>query len=1158
MALRTSRLVSAEIAARYAFFLISVIVSACAAAQGEAAHPSPLAAFNHLTIADGLSQNSVLTILQDQKGFLWLGTWDGLNRYDGYEFVTYRHDPNDRNSLSSNAIRTLYEDRAGTLWAGTQQQGGLNKFDAGLNRWTSFRHEPDNPHSLSDSEIFAMLEDRTGVFWVGTANGLNQFDRETAQAVRHYARSDDPDSLSHSQIFCLYEDRVGTLWIGTAGGLNSYDRQRGAFVRYPQASQKIYAILEDRAGTLWLGAGDGLKTFDRISGEMRLFSAEQDAASPLLPSQITSLLEDETGRLWIGTHGGGLAIFDPAANAIQWSQAETAGRPGVGSRLITALYADRTGLIWIGSDAEGVYTYDRRREQFRNYAHDPNQSGSLSSNQVRALYEDSSGMLLVGTYGGGLNMYDRDADQFAALQISPVVMAIYEDQQGILWLGTSQGLCKFIPENGTITFYEHLPEDPNSISHNLVRVIYEDRAGTLWVGTGNGLNAFDRSTRRFVRYLPEPGNPQSLGHEYVLSIYETQDGNLWIGTYDGGLNKLDRASGQFTRYQANPENPDSISHNTVTCMLEDRAGRFWIGTGGGLNLFDREQNSFRRYTEQDGLPNNTIYGIIEDRQGALWLSTNKGISKFDPQSGAFKNYDERDGLQSNEFNGGAYYQSRSGEIFFGGIRGFTAFHPEQLEENPHRPPIVLTDFQIFNTSIVPDERGESALQRVISDTRELFLSYKDYVFSFKFAALDFTQPAKNRYAYMLEGFETRWNYSENRRYITYTNLPGGAYTLRVRGANNDGVWNDAGVSLTIHVAPPFWKTRWFYFLSALAVLAFFAVIYDMKTRQLRAESAAALDRQEKRLLTEHQRVLEDQNEQLRHEIAERKRAEAELRAAQEEIIRLEKQALEIRMAGGFAHEMRNALAGNMLMLNMVMTEESTLCEQNSELYGNIFALIETHLPENIREEVLTFLTALDGNEEQLHDALLAIRKGTRRALQITGLILDYARLGRSEPGTDRLLLQEILMQLVAAHKAQFAQQQISLSLIGAAGSTLTGNTAHFYSIVENLVLNARDALLETTDGRERRIEIHLAEANGEQRIEVRDNANGILPEIRSKIYEPFFSTKPTTGTGLGLSFVSKLVPMYRGTIHVETTVGEGTTFSVIFPIPEYEQSTPTS
>ncbi|MGB8953031.1 MAG: two-component regulator propeller domain-containing protein, partial [Candidatus Aminicenantales bacterium] len=840
--------------------------------------------FLHLFMEDGLSQNSIYSIIQDSRGFIWFGTEDGLNRYDGYSFKIYKQDLEDPNSLSAIYIHTLYEDKSGVLWIGTRG-GGLNKYDREKDQFIRYQAETNNPRSLSNNEVFAIHEDKSGVLWIGTnGGGLNKFDRANEQFTCYQADPNNPKSLSHNSVYAICEDKSGVLWIGTrGGGLNKFDRTKEQFTRYQADSNnpkslsndEVYAVYEDKSGVLWIGTnGGGLNKFDRANEQFTRYQTDPNNPNSVSNNFIYTIYEDKSGTLWLGTNGGGLNKFDRVKEQFIRYQTDPDDPSSISNNEVDSIYEDRTGVMWVGTRV-GLNIFDREKKQFTHYAYKPNDPNSLSHNLVFSLYQDKSGILWVGTYGGGLNKFDQEKGQFLHYRADPnnprslsndVVRAIMEDKSGVMWVGTHGGVNKFDQKKGQFIQYRANPHDPGSLSSDIVRSIYEDRAGVLWVGTENGLNEFDQKKERFTHYFSNPNDPTSLSHDFVYTILEDRSGVFWIGTNGGGLNRFDRIKKQFFCYKNEPGNPNSLSNNFIYSLYEDSSGMFWIGTrGGGLNKFDRRKGTFSHYTEKDGLPNDTIYSILEDNQGNLWLSTNRGISRFNPQTEKFRNYDKNDGLQDNEFNGGAYYKSRSGEMFFGGVNGFNAFYPDKIKDNPYIPSVVITDFQIFNKSAPIEEETDkhAILTRSITETSEIVLSYKDRVFSFDFAALHFAAPEKNKYARIMEGFEKEWNYVGNRHYVTYTNLRPGKYIFRVKGSNNDDVWNNKGISLKIKIIPPFWQTRWFQGLALVAVLLLISLAYKARTRAIREKNIQLEER------------VEERTTELQQEVAERKRLEEE-------------------------------------------------------------------------------------------------------------------------------------------------------------------------------------------------------------------------------------------------------------------------------------------
>ncbi len=787
--------------------------------------------FDRFTIEQGLSQSSVTSILKDQDGFMWVGTYGGLNRYDGYSFTVFQHNPQNPYSISDSDIRSIYEDSSGTLWIGTRN-GGLNRFDKKTERFITYKYDPNNTKSLSSNTVWSIMEDSKGRLWIGTEDGLNHFDRTTGHFMQYKMDNITGAGLQHSTIWTMMEDSKDGIWIGTGKGLHRLDPDTGNFTYYIHHGDdaksirhdSVVALYEDKKQRLWVGTEDGLNLFDPEDGSFITYKNDPQNAYSLHSNKIWSITEDSRGDLCIATDKG-LHHFDEKNNRFYAYTHSPFDSNSLSNNRVFSLYRDDQDALWIGTEV-GLNKLDYKRQKFGSYSHHPANLNSLSMNDVWSIYEDREGMIWIGTKGEGLNRLDRNQGIFTHYNHDPEstdsishdsVVSIWEDYAGILWLGTrGGGLNAFDRKTGKFIRYRHAPEDEDTISNDTVRALYEDSKGRLWVGTDEGLNRFDQDTQRFIRYQKKTTNPHSISHNQVVFIYEDKDHFLWIGTLGGGLNRFDPETEKFIPYIQVDNDPRSISHNSVWAILEDRKGNFWVGTlGGGLNLFDRAQRTFTRFSQKDGLPDDNILGILEDTAGFLWISTNKGISKFDPVSQQFRNYTVSDGLQGTEFNPGACFKSSTGEMFFGGDDGFNFFYPEHIKDNTYQPPIKITAFRKFDKI---QYFGE-AIYRI----PEIRLSYKDTFFSFEFAALDYTISQKNQYAYKLEGFDQEWVYCGTRRYASYTNLNGGKYTFRVKGANSDGVWNEEGTFLTILITPPWWKTWWAYTVYIILLVSLISI-----------------------------------------------------------------------------------------------------------------------------------------------------------------------------------------------------------------------------------------------------------------------------------------------------------------------------------------------
>jgi PAS domain S-box-containing protein len=813
--------------------------------------------FQHLMLEHGLSNSTIHCIFQDKRGFLWFGTNNGLNKYDGYGFKTYRNQPENPDSLSENVIRVIIEDRAGYLWIGTFG-GGVNRFDPGKETFKVYRNIPGNPNSLSNNLVFSILEDQAGVFWIGTyGGGLNRFD-PGAGTFKHYPEiPGNPDTLNSNEVRTIYQDRAGILWIGTLGsGLNKFSPQTERFTSYqadptnPNSlrNNSVVTILEDKEhdGILWIGTyGGGLSKFNQKTGTFTHFTTEPGNPKSLSSNKIRKIYLDHTAALWVGTTKG-LNRFDAKKKEFIHYLEDPLNPGSLNDNSIRSIYEDRSGVLWVGTESGGLNKLNRKKHNFKHYHHVPGAPSSLSNNKVSAIYEDRHGVIWIGT-SDGLNKWDRKNETFTCfrhLANDPYtpdnnqIMCIYEDQGGILWIGTLGGLFQF--EGEKEKFVRFLPEamNPNRLSDNRVVSISEDQWGFLWIGTMNGLNQFDPPNKTFKHYFNDPGEGNPLNQNIIISIFEDRHRVLWIGTING-LYKFDRKNETFIPYRAYPKAPHRLSNDKIYCIYEDLSGRLWIGTSGGLNRYDRNRDSFDHYLAKHGLPSDVILGILEDHRGMLWIGTDNGLSEFNPKTPKFKNYDPSDGLQSNEFSYGAFCKSRSGELFFGGVNGFNAFFPGSIVGNPYPPDVVITDFKISNKSVRIGEEvdGLIILEHHVSGTNEIKLSHKHTTLTFEYVGLHYAAPESNQYAYKMEGLDRDWNYVGKRRFALYPHLDPGHYVFQVKASNNDNVWNETGASIHIYIPPPYWRQWWFMVLMGVIFISLILGGYYYRTRRLRIRLA---------------------------------------------------------------------------------------------------------------------------------------------------------------------------------------------------------------------------------------------------------------------------------------------------------------------------------
>lgn len=824
--------------------------------------------FQRLSTPQGLSQSSVFSITQDHKGFLWFATQDGINKYDGYSFTHFEHEDNDSTSLSDNYVNVLLEDHTGTLWAGTRG-GGLDRFLPATGRFARYRSDPHDTHSLNNDEVRCLYEDRSGILWIGTTGGLDRYDRSTNSFVQYVHDVSDKNSISAGLVQCIFEDRNDNFWVGMLGALALLDRSTGKFstVRLPVPGILCNWLAQDDDGNLWVAMQNGVYLYR--TGVWTPASEKISLRSPII---ARVLLKGRNGSIWFGADNG-LNRYDPRSGIVNTYVNDPANPLSLNGNSVLSLFEDRQGILWVGT-YDGIGKYAPVQFKFRHVRCATDQTPGGGWNKIRSFCEDASGKIWVATQDG-LMTYDRRTNVLSRISndswYTPsnnlrLLWSVLADRTGprqAIWVGTNgQGLIRLVQgKSGEYTKYLPRPGDPNSLSGPSPTALCETRDGTLWVGTlWEGLNRFNRSTGTFTRFVNDPANPRSISGNEIWTICEDRQGFLWIGTAGEGLNRLDVAHGVFTRYRHDPNDQRSLSDDKVTGIVEDTAGTLWIGTYTGLNRFDPQTGSFGHIIARDGLPNNVIYGIVDDRSGRLWLSTNDGLSRFDVATRNFRNYDAGDGLQSNEFNHGAAFRCRDGEILFGGVNGFNVFSPADLIEDANIPTVVLTDFKVFNKSVGPFA-GDRRLTTNINDADVLRLSYKDAVLTFDFAALEFTNPEKNRYAYRMDGFDKDWVMSGSKREATYTNLDPGRYEFRVKAANGDGVWNEKGASIAIVISPPYWETWWFRSVAILMFLSIGPFIYYRRVTTLKKKQS---------LQEEFSRRLIESQE------AERKRVSAEL------------------------------------------------------------------------------------------------------------------------------------------------------------------------------------------------------------------------------------------------------------------------------------------
>lgn len=832
--------------------------------------------FDRYSVEEGLSQSSVNFIFQDSRGFMWFCTQDGLNRFDGYTFKIYRHIPGDSTSLSNNYVWCAYEDFRGDIWVGTFG-GGLCRLNRSSDTFTRFKPNPENPgNSLNHPSVRSLLAAPAHQLWVATEAGLNMLDLKTGNFTNFKDSPDIPTRLKSHRIYALDTLDSNTLWIGAENSLHKFDVRSLAHLKtYQPDTQSSNSIPQEiisldyhsPSGQLWIATNNGLSRLDSKTENIHNYFSDGQPGS-LSANNVQTVMVDRAANLWIGGMQGSAILPPPYDGKFHYYRHNPDDAFSLSNNFVFSIYENRQGDLWIGTRT-GLNHYNPGKNKFPMVTQISNDNQSLSGKNVLAFHVSSKypDEAWVGT-NQGLNLYNFTTGKARRFYHEPAnpfsisssyILDICEDSRGNLWIGTrGGGLNRYDRQSDRFYSYRSNPDDPQTIGSDVVSYIYEDLRGQMWIGTSySGLNRFDSETGKFHRYPYNSDAPNATRHSHIFALHEDKAGNFWVGTATGGLHILDRATDTFSVYMHSPDDPYSLSNDLILSIFESRSGEVWICTAGRLNRVEaytdssrgmiKQRHRFIHYGREDGLPNEVIYGMLEDNQGYYWISTNNGLVKFrllDDGSRKGKldirSFTHEDGLQSDEFNHNAFFQDFRGKMYFGGVGGFNHFHPDSILDDPHVPPVVITDFLINNQSVQISSDSNSPLRRDISLAEDIFLGYQDDVISFEFAALHFARPEKNQYAYMMEGFDEDWNYSGNRRFVTYTNLDPGTYNFRVKASNKDELWNETGTTVRIHIAPPPWRTWWAYLLYVCAAIISLTgfMRYRLYTheQQLRAEA----------------------------------------------------------------------------------------------------------------------------------------------------------------------------------------------------------------------------------------------------------------------------------------------------------------------------------
>ncbi len=1081
--------------------------------------------FERLTLADGLSQGHIYDILQDRRGFMWFATESGLNRYDGHDFKVYDPDPFGTASLSDGTVNSLHEDQDGFIWVATQF-GGLNRLNPVTDAVTHFQHDPNAPHSLRSGPVHAVFEDSRGAIWVGMENGLSRMPPDRAGHFTHYEHDpSDVHSLSNNRIRSIQEDAQGRLWVATANGLNRMDLDApGRFERYlhapgppnavspvPEHALHHQHVSKQTPGRMWIGSEGGLIQFDT---ERSVVERVVPLASNRTQARAVMNVSPDPANadvLWVATPGTGLIRFHTDTGAFTRYRSAPADRHGLLDLASTFVYTSRSGVVWVGTAGAGINSFYPRTLGIAHYR--AGAAGPLRHPNVWGMGVARDGARWVGTNEGYLHRIDStgtvrvwQADPDDPLQPTRPADTAYdiaEHHDGTMWIGTGRSLDRYDPSTDRFRHYQHDPADSTSLSSHNINVLRYDRSGTLWVGTVDGLNRYDEDTDSFQRYTHTP--PDADDTDWIGDVLEDQQGRLWVATRQG-VCQLDRTTGTFTtHYHHDPSDPSTLTKGRFGWIHErpSEPGVLWVSSldGGGLDRLDTASGTVTHYTtETVNLPDNTIYAILPGSNGELWLSTNHGLARFDPDATPpyrpVQRFGLESGLQSLEFNQHAAVH-HNGTLYLGGVNGLNAFRPRALEGNGIPPRVVLTDLYVSNERV--EVGADSPLQRPLAQTKQIDLAYNQNQVTIAFLALHFKNPQRNRYQYQLEGYDPNWVDADTRREATYTNLPAGTYTFRVRAANADGVWSEQTGALQMHIAPPWWRTWVAYAFYVMLIGGGVGGVFYMQRRRARRLEAAVHDRTQQ--VRAQNETLAEQADRLK-ELNEAKR----------------------RFFANVSHEFRTPLT-------LLLGPTRDALQQQVPLP-----------PERVE---------------------MVYRNGKRLQTLINQLLdlsaLDDGRLA-TDPKWHRL--DAVVHAAAVVFTPLATRKQITFEIDTPATSLYAHiDAAHLQTAIQNLVSNAvkytptggRVAVTLSYDNdRQECDEASEAAALLTAQIVVRDTGPGIPKDEQERLFDRFqrggrAAARTQEGSGIGLSLAQELVHANGGQVRVDSAPDAGAAFTITLP-----------
>ncbi len=1102
--------------------------------------------FERVTMEDGLSSPTITSIKQDDQGFLWISTFNGLNRYDGYNFKVFRHDPYDSNSLSINEISEIYLDNQGYIWIIPVAGETINIYDSKTDKFLRFQLPPVDSNSTTRRNVNNVIQDSLGYFWVSSESDLNKVVMKNMYDEHNYIITSYPVPSDNLVISEIYQNQSGKILV-FSDTLLYFDEEREKLVSthtFIQDDILVNSVGEDKNGNLWIGTNFGLYKL-KYSKESDTYEKVDIGRINVEPEGKNNILLDSKNRLWIGTESKGLYLFDTNKDTlVQFVYNET-NNTSISSNTIFSLFIDGSGVLWVGTFDQGLCKYNLYKKPFYHLYSSPQNPNSLSGNVISSIHSTRDNEIWVGIdLNGGINklVYENNNLNPNIFRYIPdtesnqnSVLSLVQRKNGDVWACRVGGAISVLKKNkmGHYNFEQEFFQW-GYWKFNII----EDRDQRMWVGSwGNGLYKFDESGN-YIAFLNDPEDPRSISNNIIWSIFEDNSGNLWIGGRENGFSILpysekNKDTLKFINYKHEKGNPNSISNNMINVFCQAKDGTMWIGTSSGLNKVIRQGNDFSNitedntlgfsvYHEKDGLVNEQVNGIVESDNGDLWLSTFGGLSHFVVSKDTFINYTVEDGLQGNEFWHNAYFKDQNGRIYFGGSNGLNIFYPDSIKPNPFVPKVAITDFKLFYKSVKVGEEvnGDVILNKPINETSEIILSYRNNVLLFEFAALHFTNPKKNKYAYKMEGFDKNWNYVGNRRDATYTNMNPGEYIFRVKASNNDGLWNNDGMAISLKILPPWYNTLLFYIFAGLIIVGTIVTIYYLRITQIKRQKVF-LEKQVKKRTKD----LNKANEDLKY-------INVQLEARQQQI---EEQSEELKCQ---AEE---------------LTSTNKSLKETNATKDKLFSII-AHDLKNPLSSIIGFNEILIKKYDKLDDEkklkfLIAMFNSTKN---ISGLLENLLSWARSQSGQLNLNIEEIQLEHLInscvnllKSLAQSKNNKISSKVDGTIIIHSDQNILN--AVLRNLLTNANKF---TEDGT---IDIEAFKSdNNSITIEIKDSGTGISPKKLQTIFNIENSkstegTKGETGTGLGLILCKEFIGKLNGEIKAESELGKGSIFTIILP-----------